>query len=86
MSAVKVKILEGGRFIVPAQFRKHMGLAKGDVVLCSLEDGKMTVEKRSAAIAEVQAMIARLVPPGVSLADELIAERREEALDDRSGA
>jgi bifunctional DNA-binding transcriptional regulator/antitoxin component of YhaV-PrlF toxin-antitoxin module len=82
MSAVKVKMLEGGRIIVPAPFRKHLGLEKGDTVLCSIQGGKLTVEKRSAAIAEVQAMMAALVPSGVSLADELVAERREEALHD----
>jgi bifunctional DNA-binding transcriptional regulator/antitoxin component of YhaV-PrlF toxin-antitoxin module len=82
--AVKIKILEGGRLIVPAPFRKQLGLIKGDTVLCSIQGGKLTVEKRSAAIAEVQAMMARFVPVGVSLADELVAERREESLHDQT--
>jgi len=33
MAAVKGKVVEGGRIIMPAAFRKSMGLSKGDTVL-----------------------------------------------------
>ena len=37
------------------------------------------IEKRLAAIKFARGSLAHLTPPGVSLADELIAERRAEA-------
>src|SRR3954470_2900477 len=36
MAAVKGKVVEGGRIIVPAAFRKSMGLSKGDTVFMEL--------------------------------------------------
>ena len=44
-----------------------------------VEDGVLRIESYPARIARIQREIAQCIPPGVSLADELIAERREEA-------
>lgn len=39
----------------------------------------LVLEPRSAALDRLQALVRTAVPEGVSLADELIAERRSEA-------
>jgi hypothetical protein len=48
-----------------------------------VEDGVLNIESYPSKIAKIQREFAQLIPPGVSLADELIAERREEARRER---
>lgn len=47
-------------------------------MLARVEDGRLVLETREQIVARLQATFAK-VPRDVSLADELIAERREEA-------
>jgi AbrB family looped-hinge helix DNA binding protein len=70
----------GGRFVIPASYRKALGLRPGDMLVLRMEDGELWVSTRDRAIKRVQAYVRRYVPSGVSLVDELIHERREEAL------
>ena len=42
MAAVKGKVVEGGRIIVPAAFRKSMGLSKGDTVFMELHGDELS--------------------------------------------
>jgi len=44
-----------------------------------VEDGHLVLERPDDVIARIQRRFVELVPRDVSLADELIAERREEA-------
>ena len=59
-----------------------MGIGRGDVLVARVEDGRMILEKRDEVLARVRRRF-REVPDGVSLADELIRERREEARRER---
>jgi hypothetical protein len=45
-------------------------------------DGELRVRSRDAAISEIQKLVRGLVPDGVSVVDELIADRRAEAAKD----
>jgi len=56
-----------------------LGLRKGSKVILSLEDGEVRIRSREQALKRIQDFVCSLVPPGVSLVDELIKERREEA-------
>ena len=67
-----------GRVVIPAAYRPLLGMEDGGHVLMRLEDGELRLIGRDAAIARVQAMVAKYVPEGVSLVDELLAERRRE--------
>lgn len=82
MQTRTAKVLEGGRLILPADFRRAMKLEAGDTVVLEFDDAAREVRVRSPAdhIAWVQQTMRRYVPEGVSLADELIADRRAEAL------
>lgn len=75
----KTKIREGGRLVVPAQYRKALQLKPGDEVQLTLEDGEIRIISSRQAIARAQAIVRRYVPSDRSLANELIRERREEA-------
>ncbi len=78
MERVRTKIGQGGRIVLPAEFRKAMCLKPGDEVILVLKDGEVRVSTRQAAIKRAQGMLKHIAP-GRSLADELIQERRAEA-------
>jgi AbrB family looped-hinge helix DNA binding protein len=79
MTARHTRIAPGGRVVIPAEFRNALGLAVGDDVVIELKEGELHLRSLDAAIRRAQEMVRRHVPEGVSLADELIRERREEA-------
>ena len=69
----------GGRIVIPAKFRKKIGLKEGDDVFLQIKDGRLQILTRDQAIRDIQEYVCSFVPPGVSLVDELIRDRREEA-------
>ena len=79
MATVKTQLGKSGRIVIPAQFRKALGVRPGDVLVMSLHEGETRIFTRDQAIRNIQELVRRYVPEGVSLADELIAERRTEA-------
>ena len=72
-------IRKGGVVQLPAEFLKAMGAVEGNQVQLALDGGVVRVLSRAAAIRELQDQVRRHVPEGVSLVDELLAERRTEA-------
>ena len=79
MSTHRVTIASGGRVVIPAPLRKALGVGVGDSVVMELADGELRLRSLDAAIKRAQEIVDKYVPEGVSLADELIRERREEA-------
>lgn len=79
MASVRTRIADGGRVVIPAEFRKALGLCVGDPVLLILENGGVTLVTPDEAIRQARAIVREHVPEGRSLVDELIAERRAEA-------
>ncbi len=76
---VRVKVTDGGRIVIPAEFRRELGICVGDTVLVRLVDGELQVFTPRQGIKRAQEIVRKYVPEGVSLVDELIAERRAEA-------
>ena len=74
-----VRIAQGGRLVIPAAYRKALGLEIGDEVILGLADGELRIYTRERAIRRLQEMVGRYVADDVSLADELISERRAES-------
>ena len=79
MTFQSAKIIKGGRLILPAEFRRQLDLKDGDRVTIEMVDDQLKISSQMAAVRRLQAKIAQYVPEGVSLVDELIAERRAEA-------
>jgi antitoxin PrlF len=77
--AVRAKLNENGRIVIPASIRQALGIVPGDEVLLLMDDGevRMTTPRRRAERA--QRLYKKYVGDGVSLVDELIADRRKEA-------
>jgi AbrB family looped-hinge helix DNA binding protein len=67
-----------GRVLLPAKIRRQLSIGAGSELVMTVEAGKIALQTRERALRDVQDRIAQLVPPGVSLAGELIRERRQE--------
>jgi len=74
-----VRMGENGRVLIPAEIRKQLGLVAGEPITLTVEGQELRLMTRRARIRAAQASVARYVPEGTRLEDELIAERREEA-------
>jgi AbrB family looped-hinge helix DNA binding protein len=75
----RLRINENGRVVIPAPFRKALGLNPGDEVILRLEDDELRITTMKRRIERAQRHARQYVKSGVSLVDELIAERREAA-------
>ena len=68
-----------GRIVIPAECRAAAGLKPGDELLVeAVGEGELRLRTREQAIREAQAIVARYVPKGRDLVQELIDERRAE--------
>ncbi|MEX2644745.1 MAG: AbrB/MazE/SpoVT family DNA-binding domain-containing protein [Gaiellaceae bacterium] len=74
----RVRVGPQGRIVVPAALRRRLGIKAGDVLIARAEDDRLVLEPREVIFAEIRKLFEH-IPPDVSLVDELIAERREEA-------
>ena len=79
METTVVRLSEGGRIVIPAKYRRALGLQVGDEIIVRLDDNELRLFTRRQAIKRVQEMLRGTLPPGRSPSDELIAERRAEA-------
>jgi AbrB family looped-hinge helix DNA binding protein len=80
-----VALGERGRLVLPAQLRRRLDLHPGDRLILTVEPegGFRVVTVREQARRLLG--LYRDLAPGRSLADELIAERREEARREDAG-
>ena len=79
MASQAVKIIDGGKLVIPASFRRKLGIEPGDTVVVELTEDGLRVRSLSAAVCVAQEIVRAVAPSSVSLADELIAERCAEA-------
>jgi len=80
MEAYTARIEHSGRLLIPASVRRQLGLEEGsELILRVEENGEIRLISRALALAHAQNQLRRHVPPGRSLAKELIAERQAEA-------
>ena len=75
----QVRVSNGRRVVLPSEVCKQLGIDVGDSVIVDVDDGKVQLHSFDTRLADFRAELSSRVPPGVSLVDELIAERREEA-------
>jgi len=73
------RVNENGRVVIPAPFRKALGINIGDEVVLRLEDDELRITTLKRRVERAQRLVRKHVKRGASLVDELIAERREAA-------
>lgn len=79
MAKVMTKLGEGGRLVIPADYRKALGVDTGDELVLVLEERTMRVLTPREAIRQAQALVRSYIPKGRNLSQELISERRRES-------
>jgi AbrB family looped-hinge helix DNA binding protein len=72
------KITDGGRIVIPLEYRRALNLKTGDDVIITLEEGGIHLMSRDEALRRAQ-KIVQDYSGNRSLAGELITERRQEA-------
>ncbi len=73
------RVNENGRVVIPASFRKALGINIGDEVVLRMEDDELRITTLKRRVERAQRLVRKHVKRGKSLVDELIAERREAA-------
>lgn len=76
MQECSIAIGQNGRIVIPTSMRKALGLQEGQRLLLRLENQCIIMEKPADIVQKLQSRF-RKIP--VSLADELIQERRQDA-------
>jgi AbrB family looped-hinge helix DNA binding protein len=78
----EVTVGRQGRLVVPAPLRRRLDIEEGAVLLARAEDGRLVLEPRSAVLTRLRKRF-EAVPADISLVDELLSARREEAARER---
>ena len=68
-----------GRLVLPQPVRQMQGLNDGDELMVTIEDGAVVLRSYVEAMQRLQDAFCDGLPTDLSLCDELIAQRREEA-------
>jgi AbrB family looped-hinge helix DNA binding protein len=75
----RVRVSQNGRVVIPASFRKALGINVGDELLLRIRDDELRITTQQRRIQSAQRRARRYLKAGTSLVDELLAERREAA-------
>jgi len=73
-----VVVGQQGRLVIPAEVRAAWGLSAGDRLHVHLAGDRLVLERPRDAAVQLRRLGSK-VPPGRSLVDELLAERRAAA-------
>ena len=76
-SEARMRVNENGRVVIPAPFRKRLGINIGDEVVLRIENDELRITTLKRNLERAQRLVRKHVKPGTSLVDELIRERRE---------
>lgn len=81
--SAKLKVGPGGRVLIPASMREALGVSEGDALMATVENGEVRMLPLAESVRRAQALVRAHVPAGVSLVDELLADRRREVEQER---
>jgi len=73
---------KSGRLVIPVELRRELGVEAGDEVILRLDEEGLHVSTPAQALARAQAFVRGLGLKGRNLAEELVAERRQEATEE----
>lgn len=78
---------ENGRVLIPADVREKLGLKAKTRLHVEIKNGSLILTPHAQHYANLRAYLDSVlkIPPGVSLSEELIAERRQEAKREDAG-
>ena len=74
-----VRVDSAGRVVIPAEVREHLGIVPGQDLILSEDARGIRLNTFEQAVQAAQEAFAPYRVPGVSVVDELIRERADEA-------
>ncbi|HEX4607146.1 MAG TPA: AbrB/MazE/SpoVT family DNA-binding domain-containing protein [Urbifossiella sp.] len=80
------RIGEDGRIVIPAPVRRELGLKPGDTVVAESDGHSLLLRSYDQVVKDTQNFFRQFIPPGTSLVDELIADRRAESAREEANA
>jgi antitoxin PrlF len=80
MEHYRVQIAANGRMVLPAGLRQQLHVEGGGLLIIREDDGKLVLESVDDAIRRAQALVRRYAPRAQGVTDELLAERRADAV------
>lgn len=75
---IRLEVGAEGRVLIPQAVRESLGFKPGSTLWARIEEGELRVCTPQQGLRRARDILRRHVPAGVSLSDELIAERRAE--------
>ena len=79
MQTVELSVGRQGRIVIPASLRRQLAIQPGSQLLARVEDGRLIMETKNQLWQSIHAA-CEAIPTETSLAQELIDERRVEAV------
>ena len=74
---------KSGRLVIPAQYRKALGLTEGEGVMISLKDGHIEILPVEQSIKNSQEKVAKYMQPDSDLVEMLFNERRADVTNEQ---
>jgi AbrB family looped-hinge helix DNA binding protein len=74
-----LRVADGGRIVIPAEVRERLGLEVGTELVMTVQDDHATITSAKAARRRARQRVRACIAPEVSLSEELMAERKQEA-------
>jgi AbrB family looped-hinge helix DNA binding protein len=74
-----LRVSQGGRIVIPLDVRRQLGFKTGSHVVLTIDGDRATLMSREAEIRRAREWVRKYIRPGVSLSEELMAERKREA-------
>lgn len=82
IATTMTKLGGGGRVVIPADFRRQLGIEVGDQLIVRLEDNVICLITPDQAVKQAQNLVRKYVPKEDLLSEELIHDRKAEVLND----
>jgi AbrB family looped-hinge helix DNA binding protein len=76
---VRTRLNENSRLVIPASIRRALDLQPEAEVILRVEDGELRMTTPQRRAERARQLFKKYVGEGVSLSEELIADRRKEA-------
>jgi AbrB family looped-hinge helix DNA binding protein len=82
MKTKLAKLGKSGRIVIPVELRRGLGVEAGDDLILRLDEEGLHLSTPAQALARAQAFVKGLGVEGRDLAEELVAERRRETVEE----